>query len=59
MKDFLAQMKIFESDRAARADLERVLIVGNRNTLLGRENRRVTLGDLMSFTAHPGGRAGP
>lgn len=49
MEDFFAEMKILEQRRAARARLQRVLIVGNGNALL-RRKRVLPFGNkLMRF----------
>ena len=43
MEDLLAEMKILDQGRAARTDLERVLVVGDRAALRGGQDRRIAL----------------
>ena len=52
MKDFFAEMKIFQSGRTARSYFERVLIVGNRCSLLSRQGPNIIrIHGLVSLTA--------
>ena len=51
MKDFFAKMEILKQRGAARADLQRVLVVGNRSSLRRRHDRYVACGDLMQLAA--------
>ena len=51
MEDLFAKMKIFQSGRTARADLERILIVGNRRSLLRGQDRHILVGSLVEFAA--------
>ena len=51
VEDLLAEMEIFEQRRAARADLERILIVRHRPALGGGQNRHVAFGKLMQLAA--------
>ena len=37
VRDLLAQHKVFEQHRAAQAQFERILVVGNRHALIGGE----------------------
>ncbi len=53
MKELFAKMKVLERGRTARADLQRILVVGNRDTLLGGQHGDVAAGDLMRLTAGP------
>ena len=51
MRDLLAQDEIFEQARAALAALERILIVGDRRSLVGREPLVRTAGILVRLPA--------
>ena len=51
MKDFLAEMEIFQSGRAARPKLEGIVVVGNRAALGGGENGVAIFSGLMQFSA--------
>src|SRR6185312_10941117 len=53
MHDLLTQDEILEQDRAARADLERVLVVCDGHALVGRQEGVLARGLLMQFTAVP------
>ena len=50
VKKLLAKMKILERGRAASADLQGVLVVGNRNVLLRGQHGVIPAGDLMHFS---------
>ena len=39
MDDLLAEDEVLQQDRAARAGLQRVLVVGDRDALVGRQQR--------------------
>ena len=55
VEDLLAEMEVLERRRSTRADLQRVLIVGDRPALGGRQDGHVAFGDLMqlaAFAAH-------
>ena len=60
MRDLLAQDEIFEQARAALAALERILVVGDRRSLVGREPLVRTAGILVRLpaVAHFCGRVG-
>jgi len=51
MRNFLAEDKILEKCRAARIGLERILIIGERDTLVCSERRVCSASDLMHFAA--------
>jgi hypothetical protein len=51
MRDFFTKDEILQQGRAARIGLERVLIVGNRHTLIGCEPGMIFVGDLVLFAA--------
>ena len=51
VEDLLAEMEVLDQRRAARADLQRVLVVGDRAALRRGQDRRVALGDLVQFAA--------
>ena len=51
VEDLLAEMEILDQRRPALADLQRVLVVGNRAALGGRQDLGVALGDLVKFAA--------
>ena len=51
MKNLFAKMKILHRGRSASPYFQRILIVGNRRSLLSRQRRTVTSGDLVSFAA--------
>src|SRR5665647_1391126 len=51
MGDFLAQDEIFQQRRAARIRPERVLIVGDREALVGSERGVLSSSDLVQFAA--------
>ena len=51
MRDLLAQDEIFEQRRAARAALQRILVVGDRRSLVGREPLVRTAGILVRLPA--------
>jgi hypothetical protein len=53
MKDFFAEVEIFERGRATRTNPQRILIVRNRYPLLGRHGWMVVISALMRFAAHP------
>ena len=54
VEDLLAEVEVVEGDRATGADLERVLVVGDRNALLGGEDRDVAAGRLVGLAARAG-----
>ncbi len=49
--DLLAQDEVFQQGRAARAGLERVLVVGHRDALVGGQLRMAATGLLLQFIA--------
>ena len=51
MKNLLAKMEIFQRGRPARADFQRVLIVGNRYSLLRGQRWNIAIRGLMNLTA--------
>jgi hypothetical protein len=51
VKDLLAKVKILQQCRTAWPNLQVVLIIRNRYTLLSSERWNVAAGDLMSFAA--------
>src|SRR5437764_13269563 len=51
VKDFLAEMKVLKRRRPAAADAKRVLVVSNRGSLLGRQDRDVASRHLMRLAA--------
>lgn len=51
VKNLLAEMEVFERHRPANAYLERVLVVGNRDTLLRCQRRPLAARKLMRFPA--------
>ena len=51
MEDLLAEMEVFDEGRAAGADSQRVLVVGDRAALRGGQHRRTVFGNLMQFAA--------
>ncbi len=51
VEDLLAEMKVLDQRRTARADLQRVLIVRDRSALCGRQDRLVIGRDLVQFAA--------
>ncbi len=51
MEDLLAEVKVFERGRAARADPQGVLIVADDHALLRRQARPTVAGDLMGLAA--------
>ena len=51
MKDFFAEMEIFKGGWAARADFERIVIVGDRAALGGGEIGMAIFSGLMQFFA--------
>jgi hypothetical protein len=53
VKDFFAEDEVFEQGRAARAGFQRILVVRDRRTLLGRQHVRPAPGGLMRFAARP------
>ncbi|BAS00702.1 hypothetical protein BV133_3108 [Blastochloris viridis] len=46
-------MKVVDDQRSARPHPERILIVGDRAALCRGQDRHVTFGDLVEFTALP------
>ena len=54
MGDLLAKDEILQQHRAARADSQRVLVVRNRDTLVGRHDRVIATRHLMQFATGPG-----
>ena len=53
VRDLFAQDEIFEQRRAARAGLQRVLVVGDRDALVGRQHRVLLVGGLVGLAAVP------
>src|SRR3954451_23575624 len=53
VKDFLAEMKVLERRRPAAPDSQRVLVVSDRGSLLGRQDRDVASRHLMRLAALP------
>ena len=51
VKDLLAKMKIFQHRRPAGADLQRVLVVGDRDALLRGQDGETIFSGLMQFAA--------
>jgi hypothetical protein len=51
MRDFVAKDEILQERRAAGIGAERVLIIGERNALVGGERRMAAARDLVQFTA--------
>ena len=51
VKNLLAEMKVLKRGRPARADPQRVLVVRDRNALLGGQDRPFAARDLVSFAA--------
>src|ERR1051325_5517903 len=51
VEDLLAEMKILKCRRPAAADSQRILVVGDRSSLLGRQDRDVASRHLMRLTA--------
>src|SRR4051794_25006243 len=51
VKDFLAEMKVLERRRPAAPDSQRVLVVSDRGSLLGRHDRDVASRHLMRLAA--------
>jgi hypothetical protein len=51
VEDFLTEMEIIHDKRPARADPQRILVVGNRPALGGRQHRRVCFGRLVQLSA--------
>jgi hypothetical protein len=51
VKDLFAEVEIFERSRAAPADLQRILVVGDRCALLRGERGDIAAGDLVRFAA--------
>ena len=51
VEDLLAEMEILDQRRAARADLQRVLVVRDRAALRGGQDWRIACCDLMQFAA--------
>ncbi len=51
VEDFLPEMKIVDECRAARADAQSILVIGNWTTLGGRQNRMSVLRKLMQLAA--------
>src|SRR5690606_6819548 len=51
VEDLLAEMEVFEQGRAAQAELEGVLIVGDWGALLGGQDLDLRSGDLVGFLA--------
>lgn len=50
IEDFLAEMLVFNKGGAALTGLERVLVVGNRGSLLGRQGRNISACRLVKFS---------
>ena len=53
VEDLLAEVEVFEQRRPARADAQRVLVVGDRDALLRGQHGHVAAGDLMRLAAQP------
>src|SRR3546814_12718608 len=53
VEDLLAKVEVLQRGRPAMADLQRVLVVGDRPALLRRQHRHVAAGDLLGFAARP------
>src|SRR3954447_19463595 len=51
VKDFFAEMKVLKRRRPAAADAERVLVVSDRGSLLGRQDGDVASRHLMRLAA--------
>ncbi len=51
MEDFLAQDEVFQQRRTALARAKAVLVIGNRDALLGRHRAVGILGGLVGFAA--------
>jgi hypothetical protein len=51
VKDLLTEMKVFERRRPTQANLQRILIIGHRDPLLGGQGRNVAPCDLMCLAA--------
>ena len=52
VEDLLAEVEVFQERRAARPDLQRVLVVRHRAALGRRQDGRVTRRNLMQFARH-------
>ena len=55
VEDLLAEMEVFDQRRPALADLQRVLVVGDRTSLGGGEHLGFTLRGLVEFATIPSG----
>ena len=51
MEDLFAEMEILEHGRATRADLQRILIIGDRPALRGGQHRSGSAGMLVQFAS--------
>jgi hypothetical protein len=49
VEDLFPEVEIFQQRRSARADLQRILVVGNRATLRRGQNRDLSRRGLMQF----------
>ena len=54
VEDLLAEVEVFQERRAADAGLERVLVVGDRDALLGGQDRMALGGDLVGLAPRAG-----
>ena len=57
VKDLLPEVEVFEGGRTAGAYAERVLVVGDRDTLLSGQHRDLAARRLMRLAANTGGPA--
>jgi hypothetical protein len=51
MEELFPEVKILESGRSATADFQRILVIGDRNALLCRQDRDIPARDLMRLAA--------
>ena len=50
VEDLLAEVEVFQRRRPAIADPQRVLVVGDRDALLGGQHRHIAASHLMGFS---------
>jgi hypothetical protein len=54
MHDLFAKDEVLQQYRAARTGFERILVIGNRYALIGRQQGAVARGGLVRFAARSG-----